>query len=304
MAQGFAATGTVKLTFTGSYPPTGSRLNFIVTAGTLPCTPAQAQAKLYFIHVDHLNTPRLIADEQQRTVWRWDNTDPFGGNPPDENPSGLGTFEFPLRFPGQYADHETGLRYSNQRDAYDSATSRFLQPDPLGILTTGAPTINPALSHLYAYVDSDPLGFVDPDGLAKQRGGGNPRPSSGMANQGAWVGQQGVWFRGQFYPRFGEPIVSPASALPRSQVWRDPGQICIPENQGFPQPISGHALQNWISRPDRDIPARDIINAIRRGYPDLNSRPGTVTYYDASTNTTVITNIFTGGIISFRRGVP
>src|SRR3989442_255593 len=67
-----------------------------------------AEAKLYYIHVDHLNTPRLIADEQQRTVWRWDQAEPFGVNPPDENPSGLGVFEFPLRFPGQYADRETG----------------------------------------------------------------------------------------------------------------------------------------------------------------------------------------------------
>jgi RHS repeat-associated protein len=155
MAQGFTATGTVKLAFTGSYPPTGSRLNFIVTAGTLPCTPAQAQAKLYFIHVDHLNTPRLIADDQQRTVWRWDNTDPFGGNPPDENPSGLGAFEFPLRFPGQYADKETNLHYNYFRD-YDPSLGRYGESDPIG-LRGGLNT--------YAYVYDNPLDLVDPKGL-------------------------------------------------------------------------------------------------------------------------------------------
>jgi hypothetical protein len=53
-------------------------------------------------HTDHRNTPHLIADERQRTTSRWDNSAPFAGNPPDENPSGLRVFKFPLRFPGQY----------------------------------------------------------------------------------------------------------------------------------------------------------------------------------------------------------
>jgi len=169
MSQGFTATGTVKLSFTGSYPPTGSRLNFIVTAGNLPCTPAPSQAKLYFIHTDHLNTPRLIADDQQRTVWRWDHTDPFGGNPPDENPSGLGTFEFPLRFPGQYADRETNLHYNYYRD-YDTGVGRYLEADPLGTATTwrNAPTTR--ANHLYSYVDSAPLSNGDPFGLVKWSG--------------------------------------------------------------------------------------------------------------------------------------
>jgi RHS repeat-associated protein len=161
MSQGFTATGTVKLTFTGSYPPTGSRLNFIVTAGNIPCTPPPQAAKLYFIHTDHLNTPRLIADEQQRTVWRWDNTDPFGGNPPDENPSGLGAFEFPLRFPGQYADKETNLHYNYFRD-YDPAIGRYIQSDLIGL----AGGIN-----TYAYVRGSPLNVADPLGLAAAAAG-------------------------------------------------------------------------------------------------------------------------------------
>jgi chitinase len=84
------------------------------------------QAKLYYIHTDHLNTPRLIADDQQRPVWRWDNTDPFGGNPPDENPSGLGTFEFPLAFAGTYRDRETNNLQNWYRDL-DMARGQYLQ---------------------------------------------------------------------------------------------------------------------------------------------------------------------------------
>src|SRR5688572_25682184 len=64
-----------------------------------PAPPSIAQT-LYFVHVDHLNTPRLVADAAGTTVWRWDQQEPFGVNVPDENPSGLGAFDLPLRLPG------------------------------------------------------------------------------------------------------------------------------------------------------------------------------------------------------------
>lgn len=35
---------------------------------------------------------------------------------PNENPASLGTFEFSLRFPGQYFDGETNLAYNMLRD--------------------------------------------------------------------------------------------------------------------------------------------------------------------------------------------
>lgn len=56
-------------------------------------------------------------------MWRWENTEPFGNWPPEENPSGIGNFEFPLQFPGQYFDKETGFHYSYFRD-YDPQTGR------------------------------------------------------------------------------------------------------------------------------------------------------------------------------------
>jgi len=70
-------------------------------------------AGMHFIHVDHLNTPRLVADATGTTVWRWEQQEPFGVNVPDEDPDGNSVgFEFPLRFPGQYADKETNLHYN------------------------------------------------------------------------------------------------------------------------------------------------------------------------------------------------
>jgi RHS repeat-associated protein len=92
-----------------------------------------------------------------QAVWRWDQAEPFGIIPPDENPAGVGTFEFPLRFPGQYADKETNLFYNWMRD-YSSAEGRYLQSDPIG-LRGGLNT--------YSYVGANPLRFVDPRGLLR-----------------------------------------------------------------------------------------------------------------------------------------
>jgi RHS repeat-associated protein len=113
------------------------------------------EANVYFIHTDHLNTPRLVANSSGTTVWRWDQQEPFGVNAPDENPSSLGTFEFPLRFPGQYFDKETNLYYNYFRD-YDPGIGRYVQSDPIG-LRGGLNT--------YAYVAGQPLTAVDPYGL-------------------------------------------------------------------------------------------------------------------------------------------
>src|SRR5258708_25276584 len=112
-------------------------------------------AKAYYIHTDHLNTPRMITDANQQVVWRWDQGEPFGDTPPDENPSGLGTFEFPSRFDGTYADHETNLLYNRHR-YLDQARGEYLQSDPIALLGG---------LNAYAYVDGNPLSKTDPLGL-------------------------------------------------------------------------------------------------------------------------------------------
>jgi RHS repeat-associated protein len=113
------------------------------------------QPKLHFIHVDHINTPRLVSNDLQQVVWRWDQQEPFGINVPDENPLGLGVFDFPMRLPGQYADKETSLYYNYFRD-YDPHLGAYKQSDPIG-LRGGVNT--------YAYVEGGPLHRVDPLGL-------------------------------------------------------------------------------------------------------------------------------------------
>src|SRR3981189_415568 len=102
----------------------------------------------------------MIANQQGTTVWKWDQQEPFGSTPPNDNPSGRGAFEFPLRFPGQYFDRETNLAYNMMRD-YDPNIGRYVESDPIG-LRGGINT--------YAYVRSRPTIAVDPSGLVDWKG--------------------------------------------------------------------------------------------------------------------------------------
>lgn len=83
-------------------------------------------------HPKHLNTPRLVADAAGTTVWKWEQAEPFGDSPADENPSGLDVFDLPLRLPGQVNDKESGLAQNWFRD-YDKSLGRYPQSDPIGI---------------------------------------------------------------------------------------------------------------------------------------------------------------------------
>lgn len=113
-----------------------------------------ASTDIFYIHADHLGTPRAVVDRAGRQRWLWAG-EPFGASPPDTNPQGLGAFEFNLRFPGQYFDAESGLIYNHHRE-FDPSLGRYTQSDPIGL----AGGIN-----TYAYVGDNPLSGIDPLGL-------------------------------------------------------------------------------------------------------------------------------------------
>lgn len=124
-------------------------------SATATITVNAPQATMFFIHPDHLNTPRLVADANQATVWKWDQQEPFGNDTPNGDPNNTGTtFDLPLRLPGQRYDAETGLQYNYYRD-YDPSLGIYKQSDPIG-LRGGL--------NSYAYTFSSPLRFSDPDG--------------------------------------------------------------------------------------------------------------------------------------------
>ncbi|MGH8688187.1 MAG: RHS repeat domain-containing protein, partial [Burkholderiales bacterium] len=106
-------------------------------------------------HSKHLNTPRLVADAAGTTVWRWDQQEPFGSNPADEDPDANSVaFDLPLRLPGQRLDAETQLQYNMARDYWPDG-GRYIQSDPHGVH---------AELNTYAYAAGSPLRFSDPTG--------------------------------------------------------------------------------------------------------------------------------------------
>ncbi|WAK04406.1 RHS repeat domain-containing protein [Methylobacter sp. YRD-M1] len=142
----------------GEYTASGQLIQEIVWLGDLPLAVLRLGASapdLYYIHADTLGTPRQISrSSDNKVVWTWES-EAFGASLPNQDPSGLGSFVFNLRFPGQYYDAETGLHYNYFRD-YDPRTGRYIQSDPIG-LKGGLNT--------YAYVYNNPIKYTDPKGL-------------------------------------------------------------------------------------------------------------------------------------------
>ncbi|WP_447795399.1 RHS repeat-associated core domain-containing protein [Pseudomonas farris] len=109
-----------------------------------------ADSTLFYLHSDHLNTPRIATNAAQDMVWEL-KSDAFGVG------KASGSLTLNLRFPGQYYDVETELYYNYFRD-YDPEIGRYVESDPIG-LNGGLNT--------YGYVEGNPINFIDPYGLAK-----------------------------------------------------------------------------------------------------------------------------------------
>jgi RHS repeat-associated protein len=138
------------------------RTLFVAVLSAFLSFPGAVRAEtLYFIHVDHLNTPRLAVSEDSWVHWRWEQAEPFGENPAIELMGTEGYLtNLPLRFPGQYFDKETNLHYNYFRD-YDPGIGRYIQSDPIG-LHGGLNT--------YVYVHGSPLAQTDLYGLESCKG--------------------------------------------------------------------------------------------------------------------------------------
>lgn len=141
------------------YSPTGVKLGsqFYLWLDSLPlggitlaydADGGIASSSAFYLHADHLNTPRLATNQSGNEVWRW-KSDAFGVG------AAAGTATINLRFPGQYYDSESGLHYNYFRD-YDPETGRYVESDPIGL----AGGLNS-----YEYVEGNPLTLIDPDGL-------------------------------------------------------------------------------------------------------------------------------------------
>jgi RHS repeat-associated protein len=107
--------------------------------------------RFYAIVTDLVGTPTELIAPDGTLGWRR-NASVWGL--PLGPPGSAGPADCPLRFPGQYADPETGLDYNYFR-YYDPATARYSSGDPLGL----APAANP-----HSYI-RNPTAWADPLGL-------------------------------------------------------------------------------------------------------------------------------------------
>jgi RHS repeat-associated protein len=111
-----------------------------------------------YLHSNHLGATEMATDASGKPIWQATYS-PFGKLMPTvaqrTTTVDAPAFELNLRLPGQYADKETGLYYNDHR-YYDPTRGRYLTPDPLG-MDGGA--------NSYAYVNNNPLKYIDPQGL-------------------------------------------------------------------------------------------------------------------------------------------
>jgi RHS repeat-associated protein len=167
----------------------------------------------------------------------------------------------------QYTSREndaTGLLYYRAR-YYDPVLKRFISSDPIGL----AGGMN-----MYAYVEGDPVSYVDPEGLAK-RNTGNPRNVSG--NRG---GQNGSYNKGHWYPSIGpstRQIKRSDGSIPTGppSMTQNPGLRNLFQEMGnFPNPAPQLPQGAWpgvnfpwtppnIPSPNRYIPLDKPLQCVR-----------------------------------------
>ena len=114
----------------------------------------------YWLHTDHLGTPRKMTNTTGVTVYRGE-FDPHGnpllewsviGNPNLNN----------KKFTGYERDNAAGLDFAQARH-YKFGRGRFMQPDPSGLAS--ANKRDPQSLNRFSYTGNDPINFNDRTGL-------------------------------------------------------------------------------------------------------------------------------------------
>ena len=202
----------------GASSASSAKYMYLPTAsGPMPIM-AFVGAHKYAAHSDHLNTPRRLTRANGRPTWQWAYT-AFGDEEPTtaakrfSSPTTIPTtgitnvpeVTFNLRYPGQYADVESGLFYNANR-SYNPTTGRYTQTDPIGLAGSFIDTdpVNPFYKtslwfdpssaagggiNRFIYGNGNPLSFIDPDGLQAEHTK-NARPSTEQKHQDAEARRQ------------------------------------------------------------------------------------------------------------------
>jgi RHS repeat-associated protein len=217
----------------GEYDGSGNLMEETIRLGDIPVATLRPHTgggiDIYYVHTDHLNAPRKVSQASTGTLaWRLDS-DPFSTATPNQNPGGLGTFVYNLRFPGQYYDAETGLSQNWMRD-YDPLTGKYIESDPIGLRGGSFST--------YAYVNGNPISNYDRAGTFVWPwwvlGGG-----AAIAGAGGYIAGTIIYnaYASQIQDGIaaaGAAVTAPVSSPPAPPVARDPSfddRGCPPDCQ-------------------------------------------------------------------------
>ncbi|SOD67250.1 RHS repeat-associated core domain-containing protein, partial [Streptomyces zhaozhouensis] len=124
--------------------------------GTTDQTPVRS---FHAVITDSSGAPAELVSPEGEIDWQLRTT--LWGAPRFSDTTERSAVDCPLRFPGQYADAETGWHYNLNR-YYDPHAARYVSPDPIGLAGD---------ANQYAYVPN-PLWLIDPLGLYRNPSNG------------------------------------------------------------------------------------------------------------------------------------
>lgn len=241
----------------GSFTPV-TQAEHISVGDLAQAAQEQIDRRFYAIITDLVGTPAelaapdgTLAGRQQHTLWGTTTWASDGA-------------QTPLRFPGQYADPETGLHY-NQHRYYDPVAGAYLTPDPLGLAAAPNP-------HAYVgnpQVLADPLGLAPYDATTSGPGAGD-----GLTRVGRWMSHEE--YQGMLDTRMVQPgrtgvinVASPADPLAYIRQ-APPGSVYVEFDVPEGSLVAGGS-KGWAT-----IPGPDTIFSrlnIRRGLPPYDFPP-------------------------------